>query len=88
MYENKIKKLKEVQVVFEYYDKSDLSVILDDLKEKLCQGIETYHTGIKSRYIEEKEQILEFIQFYKKTDRISKEQEINGELKLVIKSNI
>ena len=88
MYQAKEKKRKEVHVVFEYYDKSDLNAILSDLREKLCQGIETYHSEIKAREIENKWQKLQFQQMYVNSERESVEREINGNITFVIKSKI
>ena len=88
MYGTKKKKRKEVHVTFEYYDKSDLKAILDDLKEKLFEGIETYHSDIQVREIENKWQKLQFQQMYVNSKRESVEREINGMLSFVIKSKV
>lgn len=88
MHGSRIKRRKEVHVVFEYFDNSDLKVVLDVLREKLSEGIETYHNGIKVRDMEENDQKIEFVQFYQKTNRETVEREINGELQIVIKSKV
>ena len=88
MYQAKEKKRKEVHVTFDYHDISDLNAILIDLREKLCQGIETYHSEIKAREIENKWQKLQFQQMYVNSERESVEREINGNITFVIKSKI
>lgn len=83
----KQKRTKKVNVSFEWTNKSDLIAILSDLKDLIGSGIETYHNQKKSIENADKYHEVEFEQFY--VDRIheSTEREINGELKLVIKSN-
>ena len=82
------RKRKQVHVTFEYYDNSDLKAILDDLREKLSFGIETHYSEIKVREIEDKYQTLKFQQMYLESEYEMSEKEINGELRLVIKSKI
>ena len=84
---NKQKRTKRVTLSFEWSDKSDLRVILDDLRALIVSGVESYHDQKKSIEIEDKYHNVEFEQFY--VDRVHEqvEREINGELKLVIKSN-
>lgn len=84
---NKQKRTKRVTLSFEWSDKSDLRVILDDLRALIVSGVESYHDQKKSIEIADKYHNVEFKQFY--LDRIHEqvEREINGELKLVIKSN-
>ena len=84
---NKRKRTKQVQISFEWTDKSDLRVILDDLRALIVSGVESYHEQKKSIDMEDKWHNVEFEQFY--VDRVHEqvEREINGELKLVIKSN-
>lgn len=84
---NKQKRTKRVTLSFEWTDKSDLRVILDDLRALILSGVETYHNQKKSVEITDKWHNVEFKQFY--VDRVHEqvEREINGELKLVIKSN-
>ena len=84
---NKIKRTKKVQIHFEWTDKSDLRVILDDLRALILSGVQLHHEQKKSLEIEDKWHKVEFIQEY--VDKIHEqvEREINGELKLVIKSN-
>ena len=81
------KRTKRVTLSFEWSDKSDLRVILDDLRALILSGVESYHDQKKSIEIADKWHEVEFTQKY--VDRIheSTEREINGELKLVIKSN-
>ena len=84
---NKIKRTKKVQIHFEWTDKSDLKLILDDLRALILSGVETYHDQKKSVEIEEKWHEVEFTQKY--VDRVHEqvEREIDGNLELVIKSN-
>ena len=84
---SKRKRTKQVQICFEWTDKSDLRVILDDLRALIVSGVESHHEQKKSLEIEDKYHNVEFQQFY--VDRVHEqvEREINGELKLVIKSN-
>lgn len=84
----KQKRTKKVNVSFEWTDKSDLRVILDDLRDLIGSGVETYHNQKKSIENADKWHEVEFSQEY--VDRVHEqvERDINGELKLVIKSNI
>ena len=84
---SKRKRTKQVQICFEWTDKSDLRLILDDLREFISSGVETYHNQKKSVQIKDKWHEVQFKQEY--VDRIHEqvEREIDGELKLVIKSN-
>ena len=84
---NKQKRTKRVTLSFEWSDKSDLRVILDDLRALIVSGVESYHEQKKSIEIADKWHNVEFTQKY--VDRVHEqvEREINGELKLVIKSN-
>jgi hypothetical protein len=82
------KRTKRVSVTFEWTVQTDLRLILDELKDLIGSGIETYHNQKKSVQIEDKWHEIEFSQKY--VDKIHEEVEsdINGELKLVIKSKI
>ena len=84
----KQKRTKKVNVSFEWTDKSDLRLILDDLRDLIGSGVETYHNQKKSIENADKWHEVEFSQEY--VDRVHEqvERDINGELKLVIKSNI
>lgn len=84
---NKVKRTKRVNVSFEWTNKGDLIAILSDLKEFLSSGIETYHNQKKSVEMEDKWHEVEFSQKYVDNIHESTESDINGELKLVIKSN-
>ena len=81
------KRTKRVSVSFEWTVQTDLRLILDELKDLIGSGIETYHNQKKSILTEDKWHEIEFSQKY--VDKIHEEVEsdINGELKLVIKSN-
>jgi hypothetical protein len=81
------KRTKRVSVTFEWTVQTDLRLILDELKDLIGSGIETYHNQKKSILTEDKWHEIEFSQKY--VDKIHEEVEsdINGELKLVIKSN-
>lgn len=84
---NKIKRTKKVQIHFEWTDKSDLRVILDDLRALILSGVQSHHEQKKSLEIKDKWHEVEFIQEY--VDKIHEqvERDINGQLELVIKSN-
>lgn len=83
----KKKRTKQVNVSFEWTNKSDLIAILSDLKDLIGSGIETYHNQKKSIENADKYHEVEFKQFYVDMVHEQVEREINGELKLVIKSN-
>ena len=84
---NKVKRTKRVNVSFEWTNKGDLIAILSDLKEFLASGIETYHNQKKSVEMANKWHEVEFSQKFVDKAHEQVEKEINGELKLVIKSN-
>ena len=88
----KQKRTKEVHIKLEWTEKSDLTLILSDLKDLIASGIESYHGDRKSSENEDKWHKFEFTQFYHELrpveDYSSVERDINGELKLVIKSKI
>ena len=84
----KQKRTKQVTVTFEWTEKGDLISILSDLSALISSGLETYHNQKKSILTADKWHEIEFSQKY--VDKIHEEVEsdINGELKLVIKSNL
>ena len=84
----KKKRTKQVTVTFEWTEKGDLIAILSDLSALISSGIETYHNQKKSVQIEDKWHEVEFKQEYLDVIHDSVERDINGELKLVIKSKI
>lgn len=84
---NKVKRTKRVNVSFEWTNKGDLIAILSDLKEFLASGVETYHNQKKSVEMANKWHEVEFSQKFVDKAHEQVEKEINGELKLVIKSN-
>ena len=86
-YGNKQKRTKQVNVSFEWTNKSDLIAVLSDLRELIASGIETYHNQKKSVEMEDKWHEVEFSQKFVDKIHESTESDINGELKLVIKSN-
>ena len=86
-WENKVKRTKRVNVSFEWTNKGDLIAILSDLKEFLASGIETYNDQKKSVEMANKWHEVEFSQKFVDNIHESTEREIDGELKLVIKSN-
>jgi hypothetical protein len=83
----KKKRTKKVTVTFEWTEKGDLIAILSDLSALISSGVEKYHNQKKSILTADKWHEIEFSQKY--VDKIHEEVEsdINGELKLVIKSN-
>jgi hypothetical protein len=84
----KQKRTEQVTVTFEWTEKGDLIAILSDLSALISSGVETYHNQKKSILTADKWHEIEFSQKY--VDKIHEEVEsdINGELKLVIKSKI
>ena len=84
---NKVKRTKRVNVSFEWTNKGDLIAILSDLRELIASGIETYHNQKKSVEMEDKWHEVEFSQKFVDKVHEQSEREIDGELKLVIKSN-
>jgi hypothetical protein len=84
---SKQKRTKQVNVSFEWTNKGDLIAILSDLKELIASGVETYHNQKKSVEVEDKWHEVEFSQKFVDKIHESAESDINGELKLVIKSN-
>ena len=88
----KRKRTKEVCIKLEWTNKSDLTAILSDLRDLIASGIETHHGEKKSLENLDKWHKFEFSQNYVKeahgVEYESVEKEINGELKLVIKSRI
>ena len=86
-WQTKQKRTKRVNLSFEWTNKSDLIAILSDLKELIASGIEIYHDQKKSVETEDKWHEVEFSQNFVDKIHESKESEINGELKFVIKSN-
>ena len=84
----KQKRTKQVTVTFEWTEKGDLIAILSDLSALISSGAETYHNQKKSILTEGKWHEIKFSQKYLDVIHESKEQDINGELKLVIKSKI
>ena len=83
----KRKRTKFVNVSFEWTNKSDLTAILNDLSNFIASGVESYQDFKKSVEIEDKTHLVKMNQYYVDTIHESKESEINGELKFVIKSN-
>jgi len=84
----KKKRTKQVSVTFEWTEKGDLISILSDLSALISSGVETYHNQKKSILTADKWHEIEFRQEYLDVIHDSVEREINGELKLVIKSKI
>ena len=84
---SKQKRTKQVNVSFEWTNKGDLIAILSDLKELIASGVETYYNQKKSVEIADKWHEVEFSQKFVDKIHESTESDINGELKLVIKSN-
>jgi len=87
-WQSRKKRVKHVNISLEYIDKCDLRIILDDLTNLIAEGKEMYYYKKKSIVIKDKWHDVKFQQFYVDTIHESKESEINGELKFVIKSNI
>ena len=86
-WQTKQKRTKQVNVSFEWTNKSDLIAVLSDLRELIASGIEMYHDQKKSVETEDKWHEVKFSQNFVDKIHESTESDINGELKLVIKSN-
>ena len=83
----KQKRTKQVTVTFEWTEKGDLISVLSDLSALISSGVETYHNQKKSILTADKWHEIEFSQNFVDKVHEQSEREINGELKLVIKSN-
>ena len=82
------RRVKEVNISLEYTHEVDLRRILTVLSDLISQGNEMYSGDFKSLVNEETINRFNFVQFYPDAIHESKESEINGELKFVIKSKI
>ena len=86
--ENNKRRVKEVNISLEYTHELDLRHILAVLSDLISQGTEIYLGNIKSSLKDGKTNRFNFVQYYPDAIHESKESEINGELKLVIKSKL
>ena len=82
------RRVKEVNISLEYTYETDLRRILIVLSDLISQGNEIYSGNIKSSLKDGKTNRFNFVQYYPDSIHESKESEINGELKLVIKSKL
>jgi len=82
------RRVKEVNISLEYTHEVDLRRILTVLSDLISQGNEMYSGDFKSLVNDEIINRFNFVQFYPDAIHESKESEINGELKFVIKSKI
>ena len=82
------RRVKEVNISLEYTHEVDLRRILTVLSDLISQGNEMYSGDFKSLKNEEIINRFNFVQYYPDSIHESKESEINGELKFVIKSKI
>ena len=87
-WKNRNQRNKEVNISLEYTHKADLKRILDVLSDLITSGNEMYSDTLKSVENEEIVNRFNFVQYYPDAIHESKESEINGELKLVIKSKL
>lgn len=87
-WKNRNQRNKEVNISLEYTHKADLKRILDVLSDLITSGSEIHSGSIKS--VENKEIVnrFNFVQYYSDSIHQSKESEINGELKFVIKAKL
>ena len=86
--ENNKRRVKEVNISLEYTHELDLKRILAVLSDLISQGNEMYCGDLKSLVNEQIINRFNFVQYYPDAIHESKESEINGELKLVIKSKL
>lgn len=87
-WKNRNQRNKEVNISLEYTQKADLKRILDVLSDLITSGNESYSDTLKSVENEEIVNRFNFVQFYPNSIHESKESEINGELKFVIKAKL
>ena len=87
-WKNRQRRTKQVEISLEYIYNSDLTSILTHLSDLISSGVEMYSGELKSLENEDKSNKFNFIQSYSGTVHESKESEINGVLKLVIKSKL
>lgn len=84
----KEKRAKKVFIELEYIDKADLKAILSDLTNLIGSGIEMYSGDKQNATNQDICNKFEFRQMYVNQVHKTKESEINGELKLVIKAKL
>jgi hypothetical protein len=87
-WKNNKRRVKEVSISLEYVYQTDLSRILTHLSDLISSGNEIYAGNLKSSTKAAKTNRFNFVQYYPDAIHESKESEINGELKLVIKSKL
>lgn len=87
-FKNPKQRTKEVSISLEYTNAVDLKRVLAVLSDLIGSGVQMYSGDIKSALKTGKESRFNFVQFYPDAIHESKESEINGELKFVIKSKI
>ena len=87
-WENKEKRAKKVFIELEYMDKTDLKAILSDLTNLIGSGIEMYSGDRQNAENNAIYSKFEFTQSYVEQVHKTNESEINGELRLVIKSKL
>lgn len=87
-FKNPKQRTKEVSISLEYTNAVDLKRVLAVLSDLICSGVQMYSGDIKSTLKTGKESRFNFVQFYPDSIHESKESEINGELKFVIKSKV
>jgi len=87
-FKNPKQRTKEVSISLEYTNAVDLKRVLAVLNDLIGSGVQMYSGDIKSTLKTGKKSRFNFVQFYPDAIHESKESEINGELKFVIKSKI
>ena len=87
-WKNRQRRKKHVDISFEYTYEVDLKHVLNVLSDLISSGKEMHSGQLKSLENEDKSNKFNFIQSFEGKVHESKECEINGELKLVIKSKI
>jgi hypothetical protein len=87
-WKNRNQRNKEVNISLEYTHKADLKRILDVLSDLITSGNESYSDTLKSVENEGIVNRFNFVQYYSDSIHESKESEINGELKFVIKAKL
>lgn len=87
-WKNRQRRTKQVDISLEYTYEVDLKHVLNVLSDLISSGVEMYSGELKSLENEDKSNKFNFIQSFTGTIHESGESEINGVLKLVIKSKL
>ena len=87
-FKNPKQRTKEVSISLEYTNAVELKRVLAVLSDLIGSGVQMYSSEIENPLKTRNANRFNFVQFYPDAIHESKESEINGELKFVIKSKI